>query len=162
MSSEPLLDQIQRLLDPILADLGLEQVDLEYRREGRDMVLRVFIDKPGGVTLDDCADLSRELGAVLEVEDPIRGAYRLEVSSPGLDRPLKREEDFRRFAGERIKLKTFEQLDPDGRGHARKTFGGRLLGLEDGAVRVLQLDKKGGEVAIPLDAIANANLDPEF
>ena len=162
MAQEPLLDQIQRLLAPILTDLGLEEVDLEYRREGRDMVLRIFIDKPGGVTLDDCAGLSRELSAVLEIEDPIHGAYRLEVSSPGIDRPLKRAEDFARFAGERVKLKTFEQLDPDGRGHQRKTFAGRLLGFEDGVVRVLQLDKKGGEVGIPLDAIAKANLDPEF
>lgn len=162
MTQGTLLEEIQRILAPILADLGLEEVDLEYRREGRDMVLRIFIDKPGGVTLDDCAELSREFGAVLEIEDLIHHAYRLEVSSPGLDRPLKREEDYRRFAGERIKLKTFEQLDPDCRGHLRKTFGGRLLGFEDGKVRLLQLDKKGGEAAIPLEAIDKANLDPEF
>ena len=162
MTQAPLLDDIRRILAPILADLGLEEVDLEYRREGRDMVLRIFIDKPGGVTLDDCAELSREFGAVLEIEDLIHNAYRLEVSSPGLDRPLKKADDYRRFAGERVKLKTFEQLDPDNRGHQRKTFGGRLLGLEGETVRLLQLDKKGGEVAIPLAAIAKANLDPEF
>ena len=162
MTQGTLLEKIRRILAPILADLGLEEVEIEYHRELRDMVLRVFIDKPGGVTLDDCAELSREFGAVLEIEDPIHTAYRLEVSSPGLDRPLKRAEDYRRFAGERVKLKTFEQLDPDCRGHLRKTFSGRLLGLDDGNVQLLQLDKKGGEVAIPLDAIDKANLDPEF
>jgi len=157
-----LLEAIQRILAPILADLGLEEVDLEYLREGRDMVLRVFIDKPGGVTLDDCAELSREFGAVLEIEDLIPGAYRLEVSSPGLDRPLKRVADYQRFVGERAKIKTHELLDPDGRGHLRKTFSGRLLGIDGGNVRLLQLDKKGGEVVIPLDAIDKAHLDPEF
>lgn len=162
MTQANLLDKIQRLLAPILTDLGLEGVDLEYLREGRELVLRVFIDKPGGVTLDDCAEVSREFGTVLEIENLIPGAYRLEVSSPGIDRALKRPEDFRRFAGERIKLKTQEQIDPDGRGQLRKTFGGRLLGLDGETVRVLQLDKKGGEVAIPLEAIVKANLDPEF
>ncbi|AMV72077.1 ribosome maturation factor RimP [Desulfuromonas carbonis] len=162
MTQASLLENIQRLLAPILAELGLEGVDLEYLREGRDLVLRIFIDKPGGVTLDDCAEVSREFGAILEIENLIPGAYRLEVSSPGIDRALKKPEDFRRFAGERVKLKTLEQLDPDGRGQPRKTFGGRLLGLDGEMVRVLQLDKKGGEVVIPLDAIVKANLDPEF
>jgi len=162
VNQSPLLEKIESLLRPLLDDFGLELVDLEYLREGRGWALRIFIDKPGGVTLDDCAELSREFSAVLEVEDPIETSYRLEVSSPGLDRPLKRAEDFQRFAGERVEVKTFEQLDPDGRGHARKTYRGRLLGLTGEAVNILQLDKKGGEVAIPLSAIDKARLDPEF
>ncbi len=162
MTEEPLRATLRRLLEPIVSDLGLELVELEYQREGRDWVVRIFIDKPGGVTLDDCAEVSREFGSVLEVEDPITSNYRLEVSSPGIDRPLKRPEDFSRFAGELVVIKTFERLDPDERGQLRKTFAGRLLGIEGEIVKILQLDKKGGEVAFPLTAIAKAHLDPEF
>lgn len=159
---EALLETIQSLLDPVLDDLGLELVDLEFKPGGRGQVLRIFIDRPGGVTLDDCALLSREFGTILEVEDPIASAYHLEVSSPGIDRPLKKEADFQRFAGERVRIKTLEALDPDGRGHSRKTFRGRLLGSEGGTIRIRQLDKRGGEVALPLADIEQANLDPEF
>ncbi len=100
----------------------MELVDLEYTREGTDWFLRVFIDKEGGVMLDDCAEVSREVSALLEVEDIVKTAYRLEVSSPGLDRPLKKPADYQRFVGSLVKVKTYEQLDPDGRGNSRKTF----------------------------------------
>lgn len=162
MSQETTVDRVAGLIAPILEQMVLELVDLEFKHEGRDWVLRIFIDKEGGVTLDDCADLSREVGAVLEVEDVIEAAYRLEVSSPGLDRPLRRPQDYERFKGALVKVKTFEKLDPDGRGHERKTFVGRLVGLEDGQVTILQVDKKGGEVSFPLEGIAKANLEPEF
>lgn len=162
MIQETTLEKIARLMQPLLNEKGLELVDLEYKREGRDWFLRLFLDKPGGITLDDCADASHEISALLEVEDPIETAYRLEVSSPGLDRPLKRVVDYERFVGQTVKIKTYEKLDPDGRGHERKTFEGRLEGLEGDEVRVLQLDKKGGEVRLPLSAIAKANLDPQF
>ena len=140
----------------------MELVDLEYKHEGRDWFLRIFIDKEGGVTLDDCADVSREVGAVLEVEELIRTAYRLEVSSPGIDRPLKKVKDFERFSGSLVKVKTYESLDPDQRGHARKTFVGTLLGIENGMVRIEQTDKKGGVVEFPLEGIAKANIEYEF
>ncbi len=140
----------------------MELVDLEYKHEGRDWFLRIFIDKEGGVNLDDCAEASREIGAVLEVEDIVRTAYRLEVSSPGIDRPLKKVQDFERFAGSLVKVKTYESLDPDQRGHARKTFVGTLLGIEGGLVRIEQTDKKGGVVELPLEGIAKANLEYEF
>jgi len=156
------IDRVNQLLQPILDEMGLELTDLEYVREGRDSTLRVFIDKEGGVNLDDCAALSRELGAVLEVEDVVQAAYRLEVSSPGLDRPLKNQKDYQRFVGSLVKIKTYEKLDPDQRGHERKTFVGHLLGFDDGTVRLQQNDKKGGAVALPLAAIAKANLEPEF
>lgn len=159
---QSLLEQLIELITPILEDLEFELVDLEYAREGRDLFLRIFIDKPGGVNLDDCASVSREVGALLEVEDTIEDAYRLEVSSPGLDRPLKKPEDFMRFTGERIKVKSKDSIDPDHRGHARKTFTGRLMGLKDDRVCILQLDKKGGEVEIPLVDLDQARLDPEF
>ena len=157
-----LLKTIQSLVDPILEDFGLERVDLEFKREGAGQVLRIFIDKPGGVSLDDCVNVSREVSAILEVEDPISKAYRLEVSSPGLDRPLRKTEDFERFSGQQVKIKTLSMLDPDQRGHARKTFRGKLLGLTDGGVRILQGDRQGGEAIIPLDEITQANLDPEI
>lgn len=162
MAQHTLLEQLAAIIDPILQGFGLELVDLEYKHEGRDWFLRIFIDKPGGVTLDDCAEASREVGAVLEVEDLIRTAYRLEVSSPGLDRPLKKLEDYGRFAGRLVKVKTFESLDPDQRGHARKTFSGVLLGVEEDRIRIEQQDKKGGIVEIPFAGIAKGHLEFEF
>jgi len=162
MMDKPFVDDLVEIVTPTLTDLGYELVDLEFKREGRERFLRLFIDKPGGVTLDDCAEVSREVGTLLEVEDLIEEAYRLEVSSPGIDRPLKRPADFERFAGQRVKVKSHEALDPDGRGVTRKTFTGTLVGLRDGRVVIRQLDKKGGEVAIPLTDLVQARLDPEF
>lgn len=162
MSQEALLEKIRALAEPVLASLKLELVELEFKHEGRDWYLRFFIDKEGGVTLDDCGDFSHEIGTLLEVEDPIPQAYRLEVSSPGLDRPLKKPADYQRFVGQLIKLKTFEKLDPDQRGYSRKTFVGVLLGLEGGVVRIEQNDKQGGVAEFPIEGIAKANLEIEF
>jgi len=160
--SESLASRVAELAAPLLDELQIELVDIEYQREGRDWFLRLFIDKEGGVTLDDCAEVSRELDALLEVEELIEHAFRLEISSPGLDRPLKRANDYQRFAGEFVKVKTYEQLDPDGRGYARKTFSGILLGLENGRVRIEQQDKRGGTIEFDLAQIARTNLDPQF
>jgi ribosome maturation factor RimP len=140
----------------------MELVDLEFKREGHSWFLRLFIDKPGGVTLDDCAEVSREISALLEVEDPIEAPYRLEVSSPGIDRPLKKPADFDRFAGQLVKIKTRKLLDPDVRGHQRKTFVGELCGLDGTLVRLRQTDRRGGEISIPLAEIDRANLEPKF
>lgn len=162
MAQETVLGKVQELVAPILEQMDLELVDLEFKHEGKDWFLRFFIDKEGGVNLDDCASFSYEVGALLEVEEVIETAYRLEVSSPGLDRPLKKPADFERFAGHLVKVKTHDMLDPDQRGHQRKTFTGRLEGLEGDAVRILQLDKKGGAVLLPLSEIAQARLEIEF
>jgi ribosome maturation factor RimP len=159
---ETVITKIEPLVLPILDDLGFELVDLQLLNEGRQLALCIFIDKPGGITLDDCVTVSREVGAILEIEDPIRSAYRLEVSSPGLDRPLKKPADYQRFAGRKIKLKTRNLLDPDQRGHTRKTFVGTLLGLETDQVRLELNDKRGGEAFIPLSEIDKANLQEEF
>ena len=156
------LTKIETLVMPILEDLGFELVDLQLKQDGSQLALRVFIDKPGGITLDNCVVVSREVSAILEVEDPIKSAYRLEVSSPGLDRPLKKPADFERFTGQKIKLRTLHLLDPDQRGHTRKTFFGTLLGFEDGHVRLEQSDKLAGLVSIPLSEIEKANLEEEF
>jgi len=157
-----LLASLEKLIEPIVADYALELVDLELKGDGRRQVLRVFIDKTGGVTLDDCAEVSREISALFEVEDPIEGAYVLEVSSPGLDRPLKKLRDFERSAGKLVKLRTHELLDPDGRGHQRKTFVGELLGVDGTQIKLRQTDRRGGEIAIDFEAVAKANLELDF
>jgi ribosome maturation factor RimP len=154
--------RIAELILPVLEDHQFELVDLEYQRDGRDWFVRIFIDKPGGVNLDDCAEISREVDDLIEVEELITHAYRLEVSSPGLDRPLKQLKDYERFAGQLVKVKTFEQLDPDGRGHLRKTFTGVLLGVDGDTVNIEQQDRKGGVAKLQLKQIAKANLDPQF
>lgn len=144
---------------PLLDSLGLELVELEYRKEGQGMMLRLYIDKPGGVTLDDCADVSRELSEILDVEDVVHAHYNLEVSSPGLNRPLKKESDYLRYAGRLVKIKTFEMVE-DSAGNKRKTFLGELLGLEGGSVSMKLTE--GQSAAIPLDKIAKANLEFEM
>ncbi len=159
---DALQKQIETLIAPIVDDFHFELVDLELKSEGASWALRIFIDKPGGITLDDCVAVSREVGAILEIEDPIKSAYRLEVSSPGLDRPLKKPADFERFAGRKVKVKSLSLIDPDERGHTRKTFTGTLLGLDGDQVRIEQDDKRGGVVAIPLSEINAANLVEEF
>jgi ribosome maturation factor RimP len=151
--------QVTGIALPILESLGMELVDIEFARAGRESVLRLFIDKEGGVTLDDCADVSRELSAILDVEDVIPGHYSLEVSSPGLDRPLKNPADYERFAGRLVKVRTYEAL-PDDAGNKRKTFIGRLLGLVDGNV-AMKLSE-GQSASIPLEKIAKANLEFEI
>ncbi|QEM67850.1 ribosome maturation factor RimP [Geobacter sp. FeAm09] len=151
--------QVTEIALPILESLGMELVDVEFVKVGRDSVLRLFIDKDGGIGLDDCADVSRELSAVLDVEDIIPGHYSLEVSSPGLDRPLKKPADYERFTGRLVKVRTFEAL-PDDAGNKRKTFTGRLEGLVDGNV-VIRLTE-GQSASIPLEKVAKANLEFEF
>ena len=139
--------------------MGLELVDIKFGRVGRDAVLRLFIDKDGGITLDDCADVSRELSLILDVEDVISSNYSLEVSSPGLDRPLKKLSDYERFAGRMIKVRTYEPL-PDDKGNKRKTFLGKLDGLVDGVVKMTLAE--GQTASIPLERVAKANLEFEF
>ncbi len=162
MSGRTIIDRITELVEPILVEKGFELVLLEYRREERDMVLRLFVDKEGGVTLDDCVEISREVSVLLEVEDPITSAYRLEVSSPGIDRPLTRPADYERFCLRLAKIKMACKCDPDKRGQQRKTFVGKLLGLREGMVMLEQTDKKGGIVELPLCDIERANLEIEF
>jgi len=159
MAQMTVAERVTAIAEPLLASLGLELVELEYKRFGRSMVLRLFIDRPGGVTLDDCASVSRELSQVLDVEDFIREFYTLEVSSPGLDRPLKKESDYLRYTGRLVKLRTFELL-PDDAGNLRKTFVGTLVGLEDGIVRLTL--QEGQSASLPLGKIAKANLEFEI
>jgi ribosome maturation factor RimP len=147
------------LLDPIVANEGLELVDVEYVREREGWVLRLFIDKPGsGVSLDECSQVSRAVDPVLDVEDIIPQEYNLEVSSPGLNRPLspRKPAHFERVKGQKVKVKTFGPLgDPP-----RKNFGGTLT---DVAADAISVDVEGGGVfRIPFKDIAKANLEYEF
>ncbi len=159
MTQSTIIEKISEIAERILGSFGMELVDIEFKREGRQMVLRIFMDKAGGVTLDDCADISRELSAVLDVEDFIPGNYNLEVSSPGLNRPLKQESDYIKYIGRLVKIKTFEPL-ADAAGNRRKTFLGELTGFSDGIISVSL--KEGQRAEIPLEKVAKANLEFEF
>jgi ribosome maturation factor RimP len=152
-------EQVGGIVQPILDSMQLELVEIEFVRIGKDAVLRLFIDKDGGVALDDCADVSRELSAILDVEDVIPVNYTLEVSSPGLDRPLKKIQDYERYEGRLVKVRTYEPF-PDDAGNKRKTFLGTLEGLVDGSVRLTL--KEGQTASIPLERVAKANLEFEF
>ncbi len=159
MAKISVVDQIRGAALPLLDSLGLELVELEYRKEGQGMVLRLFIDKPGGVMLDDCAAVSRELSELLDVEEIIDSNYNLEVSSPGLCRPLIKPADYERYAGRLVKIRTFEMLE-DAAGNKRKTFLGELVGLDSGVVSLKLVEGQMAEV--PLDKIAKANLEFEM
>ena len=154
-------EQIEKLVQPLLDDLNFELVDLEYKREPRGWLLRFYLDKPGGITLDDCADASREISSLLDVEDCLPHAYTLEVSSPGIERPLKKPADFERFAGSTAKIKTLDSIAPDG-GKPRKPFVGQLDGFADGAIKLTLDNKAGTAITIPLEQVEKANLVFEF
>ena len=154
MKVERLLQEVQGVVEPILQSEGFELVDLEYQRESQGWVLRIYLDREGGgITLDDCTAVSHEVGAVLEVKDLIPNSYVLEVSSPGLTRPLKKPQDFNKFRNRMVKIKLFEPLE------GRKNFKGTLLGLEENKVRV-EVEQKIFE--LPLERIAKANLEIDF
>jgi len=150
LNKKKIIESIEDLAHPILEDGGLELVEVEYVKEGNYWYLRLFIDKPGGVTLEDCKKVNEELSEILDMEDPIPQSYILEVSSPGVERPLKKEKDFERFSGKKIKVKTYIPINN------QKKFKGLLQGYRDGNV---QMELENGEqVSIPLDKIAKANL----
>jgi len=159
MAKADIVEKITSVALPLLDSLGIELVDLEYRKEGQGMILRLFIDKPGGIMLDDCADVSRELSELLDVEEIIECNYNLEVSSPGLNRPLTKPSDYERYAGRLVKVRTFEMV-PDDAGNMRKTFLGVLAGLKDGVVSLTL--KEGQSASIPFEKIAKTNLEFEF
>jgi ribosome maturation factor RimP len=149
MEKGNLADQLFDLACGVAEQEGMVLVDVEYARAGAKSTVRVFIDKPGGVTLDDCQAFSDRFGYVLDREDPIPQAYSLEVSSPGLTRSLTRPHHYQHFAGRRVKVVSSSPRDGE------NTFSGVLKGLEDEMV-VLQL--AGEEIRIPLDHVARAKL----
>lgn len=148
--SEHIIEKVRSFAESLLPAMGLELVDVQFRREGHGWVLRLFIDREGGVGLDHCADVSRELGQFLDVEDLIDHAYHLEVSSPGLERPLKSIGDFQRFLGKKAKVKLHESLGE------QKVFIGTISGVEEGVI-FLDLEE-GGSVQFAFDRISKARL----
>jgi len=159
MAKGDVVEQVRSIALPILDSIGVELVDLEFRKEGSGMVLRLFIDKPGGILLDDCSAVSRELSELLDVEEIVPGYYSLEVSSPGLNRPLAKPADYARYAGKLVKVRTYEMVADDA-GNRRKTFLGQLVELKDGIIHMRL--KEGQSAAIPFDKVAKANLEFEF
>jgi ribosome maturation factor RimP len=167
------VDNLWRLVEPPIQGAGLELVELQWNREVEGWVLRVFIDRPEAPTVpgmvsdagddavfepvlvshEDCERVSRDLSATLDVADTIRHAYRLEVSSPGIDRPLRRERDFARFAGQEAKIRTADAVE------GRRNFSGVLRGAKDGQV---QIDCDGRAYQLPLAFIVRANLVPDW
>lgn len=145
--------EISGLLEPSVTALGFELVAVEIVGSGGDRTLRVYIDHPDGITVDDCADVSRQVSAVLDVEDPLPGAYVLEVSSPGLDRPLVKSADFERFKGSLVKIRTREAI------LGRKNFTG-LLSEAAGDNVIVEVD--GEPYEIGLANIDQARLVPDL
>ncbi|MBF8303531.1 MAG: hypothetical protein HW396_1812 [Candidatus Dadabacteria bacterium] len=150
---QKVIDSVREILDSLLLGYGFELVDIEYRREGRGWVLRIYIDKDGGVSVEDCARISRELGTLLDLNDIIPGNYNLEISSPGLTRALKKVRDFERFKGKLLKIKTMKDIQ------GRRVFIGRLIDFV-GNVASVEMDRH--VYFIPYDEIERANLELDF
>lgn len=149
------VEQVRLLLDPILESMGLSLWDLEFWKQGPKWLLRIYLDREtGGVSLNDCEAVSRDLSAALDVEDIIPHAYVLEVSSPGLDRTLTRPEHFVRFAGSTVKIKTFQPID------GQKVFLGKLMGMEGETVKV-ELGM-GTVLEIPFAGIVKTSLEVKW
>lgn len=153
---QDILYNVRELLEPLLAGKGLELYYVEFKGSGRRGVLRVFIDKTEGVTVDDCALVSRELGTLLDVHDVIPGSYTLEVSSPGLTRALRNPGDFAKFVGKKVKIKTTADID------RRKVFTGTLAGFDGELVTIDSEDPGGARYEIPYGLIEKANLELDF
>jgi ribosome maturation factor RimP len=145
--------EVWQIVEPLLGAEGLELVDIEYRSEAHGTMLRLFIDRKGGVSLDDLAPLSRRLGDALDVHEAVPGAYTLEVSSPGINRRLRQPDHFRRYVGKRVRVRCSEYHN------GRRSFLGPLLAVENDGI-VVGLD--AGREFIPFDDIAQANYEHEF
>jgi ribosome maturation factor RimP len=148
-----LRDQLIELLEPVVAGLGYELWELEYGTRSGGGLLRLYIDSPDGISVDDCARVSRAVSEALDAADPIQNEYTLEVSSPGLDRVLRTPEHFARFAGERVRLEMSQVVN------GRKRFAGRLTDVSGGQI-ALEVD--GATVHLPIAGIHKARIAPEI
>lgn len=151
MGNDSIAARVQEIAERVAIDHGLELVHVEVAGPDNKPIVRVFIDKPQGVTHDDCSEVSTHLGTILDVEDFIHASYTLEVSSPGLERGLYKRADYERFAGSNAKLKTRQPID------GQRNFRGRLVGLEGDDV--IFEDRTSGQVRVPLDLITKANIE---
>ncbi len=147
------VQKLNELLQPLVEELGYEFVGLEYNSNPKHAVLRIYIDHDNGVGIEDCEVVSRETAALLDVKDPIRSQYNLEVSSPGLDRPLFTRAHYQAFAGRQAQINLFAPQD------GRRKFSGPILSADENSVRI---EQDGVEVTLDLDNIAKAKLVPDY
>jgi ribosome maturation factor RimP len=145
--------ELEALIAPVAESLGCELWGLEYMTQGQSILLRIYIDKADGIGLEDCEKVSRQVSAVMDVEDPISKEYTLEVSSPGMDRPLYKLEHYSAFAGSKVRLRLRVAFE------GRRKFSGLLKGVEEDEV-VLEVDNE--EYLLPFELIDKANVVPEF
>lgn len=151
--SKKVTEIVEELLTDILEQEQLELVDIEYVKEGKSWFLRVFIDKENGVDIDDCGLVSEKLGEKLDALDPIQQNYFLEVSSPGAERPLKKQQDFIRAVGKHVNIKTYEPID------GSKEFEGTLLSYDEKEITLsIKIKTRTKEITIPTEKIAKARL----
>jgi ribosome maturation factor RimP len=149
--------KIRQLIEPVIESEGMEIIDVECLKMKFRWLVRIYIDKEGGVTIDDCSEISKQVGDILDVYDVLPGSYTLEVSSPGLDRPLTRDKDFIKYRGSAVRIKTIEKLD------GAKNFHGMLVDyLEEDGRKTLIVDVSGKSFHIPRDLVAKAHLVYEF
>lgn len=145
--------KVEKIIESLVTSNNMELVDVQYVSEAGRMVLRIYIDKDGGIKLDDCEAMSNEIGNLLDSSDAISDSYVLEVSSPGIDRALKKEKDFIKFLGERAKVSLYAPID------GQRNFKGKLLDFKNNTIIIA--DVTGKTVEIPMDKVAKAKLDPD-
>lgn len=153
MTKKRIDETVEEICRPITDRLGLNLIDIEYKKEGKDYVLRAIIDKADGIVIEDCENVSRELSDKLDEIDPIEGGYLLEVQSPG-ERSLKKDREFDYFRDRSVEVKLYEAVD------GKKVFEGRLLGLEDNKVKLMS--DNNSELEFPKDKVANVKLKINF
>jgi ribosome maturation factor RimP len=153
MNKNGIVERIEELAIPVLASEGLELVDVEFKREGYGQVLRFFIDREGGVDLDACTKASEVLSRMLDLEDLITSSYNLEVCSPGIERPLKKPQDFQKYSGAKAHIKTKRKI------HERKHFTGTIEAATEEAVTV---EDEGVKIEIPYEEVSKAHLVVDF
>jgi len=150
-------EQIRQLAEPLLTSEGMELIMVECLKMRSHWLVRIYMDREGGVTVDDCAQISNQLGDLLDVHDTPPGPYTLEVSSPGLDRPLDRDQDFLKYRGSRVHLRLTEKIE------GRRDFRGELVGYEDSDDgKILVVKVEGKTFRIPRKTVVKANLEYEL
>ncbi|MBM4245139.1 MAG: ribosome maturation factor RimP [Deltaproteobacteria bacterium] len=147
-------DIVMDLVEPIAVDRGLDLVDVEFQPHGRRSVLRLYLDRPGGIGLDDLAEVSREVSDVLDAHDVVPGQYTLECSSPGINRRLRKMQDFVRYCGKPVRVRTSTPIA------GARTFAGLLVSADDDGIEIE--DESRGRLSVPLRAIERANYEHDF
>lgn len=153
MAKQKIVEIVEKMLSPYILESGMELVDVEFVKEGGRWYLRIYIDKPGGVGVEDCRYISEKIDKLLDEKDPIPQSYTLEVSSPGIERPLKKLSDYSRFTGMPVTVSTFVPIE------GKKSFTGRIAATHGDSI-VFDID--GTELTIPFKQVASARLKAEF